>query len=200
MKFNKLAAICKSQKRVHIYNDPESGAQWLGDACSMYLLEGMPRIACTDEILRLFDVPESNRYDYFCKHEDLPSGIDFANETGVSGKDLKEESATIGWLGKSYRLFKDGAELYYINEIYLAPFAEDYNYVKFHRREMKGGGFLLGINVGLELQALICPSFLHRQETFVETIGEISKALFYMQGNFIILTGTEDAPVEQTLE
>ena len=196
MKFNKVAAICKRRKCVYIYNDPESGAQWLGDGCGIYLLEGMPRLASTDEVLRLFDVPESKRDDYYCKFEDLPSGIDFTDGPGVHGDGVKSKTATIGWLGESFQLFEDGNELYAINEVYLAPFAGDLSYIKYHRREMKGGGFMLGVNVGLGLQAVICPSFLHRQEIFTEGILEIAEAFLFMQRNYPTPSGAEEQPAD----
>ena len=184
----------QSKKRVYIHNDPESGAQWLGDGCGIYLLEGMPRLTSTDEVLRLFDVPESKRDDYYCKYEDLPSGIDFSDGLGIDGDGVKDLTATIGWLGESYRLFQDGRELYAINEAYLAPFAGDLSYIKYHRRDMKGGGFLLGVNVGLGLQAVIYPAFLHRQDIFTEGIQEIAEAFLFMQRNYPTPAGAEETP------
>ena len=196
MKFNKVAAICKSRKRIYIYNDPETGAQWLGDGIGIYLLEGMPRLTSPDECLRLFDVPEGKRDDYYCKFEDLPEGIDFSDALGVNGDGLKAKTATIGWLGESFQLFQDGAELYAINEMYLAPFAGDTSYIKYHRREMKGGGFLLGVNVGLGLQAVICHSPLHRQEIFTEGMLEIAEAFLFMQRNYPTPSGAEKEPAD----
>ena len=200
MKFNKVAAICKSRKCIHIYNDPESGAQWLGDSNAFYLLEGMPRIT-PEECLRLFDVPESKHTDYFCKYTDLPQGIDFTDETGINSPELKTHTATIGWRGQSFQLFIDGSELYAINEEYITPFAGDLSYIRYHRREMKVGGFLLGINVGLCLKAVICPSFLHRAEVFTENIRAISDAFLFMQRNYPTPRGTEEQDTDQrTLE
>jgi len=70
MKFSKVAALCKKRKRIHVYNDPKSEAQWLGDGIGIYLLEGMPQIT-TDECLRLFDVPEDKHSSYFCLHNEV---------------------------------------------------------------------------------------------------------------------------------
>ena len=202
MKFNKIAAICKSRKRVYIYNDPDTGAQWLGDGVGMYLLDGMPRLT-PEECLRLFDVPESKHAEYYCQTRDLPEGIDFSDETGVYRDDLSYETITIGWLGGVYRLFKDGAELHAINEAYLSPFAGDLNYVKYHRREFKDGTFLLGINIGLGLQAVICPGLLHQQEPFTDVIVKIAESFLHMKRNFPRKEPTEtpeNNPEQQTLE
>ena len=38
--------------------------------------------------------------------------------------------------------------------------------------------------MGLELQAVIAPAFLHRQEPFTEGMKEIAEAFLYMQRHF----------------
>lgn len=183
MKFNKVAAICKSRKRITIHTDPESGAQWLGDGMAMYLLEGMPRLT-PEECLRLFDIPESKHTDFYCTAEDLPTGIEFSDAIGAENEGVKDKSITIGWLGEVFRLFMYEKELYAINEMYLTPFAGDTAYILYHRRKMAGGGFLLGVNIGLGLQAVIAPYMVHRQEPYMAEMVEITEAMLYMQRNF----------------
>ena len=183
MKFNKVAAICKSRKRIALHTDPKSGAQWLGDSVAMYLLEGVPRLT-PEECLRLFDIPESKHTDFYCTTDDLPTGIDFSDAINEESEEIKAKVITIGWLGEVFRLFMDGTELYAVNDMYLAPFAGDTAYLRYHRREMQGGGFLLGINVGLGLQALICPYHIHKQDPFMSEILEITEALLFMQRNY----------------
>jgi len=183
MKLNKVFAICKSSKQVYIFNDLETGAQWLSDGIGIYLLEGIPRLTSTDECLRLFDIPESKWYSYLCKYRNLPEGVDFTNEIGT-GCYVEEMTTTIGLQEKTYRLFKDGEELYAVNQAYLAPFTGDDEYIRYHRRETKCGGFLLGVNVGLGLKAIIYPYYLHRKEEFVCEMNEISHTLLFMQQNF----------------
>ena len=136
--------------------------------------------------MRLFDIPESKHYEYSCKEDDLPSGIDFSESIGIAAEDLKAKVLTIGWLGEVFRIFQDGPELYAINEEYLKPFAGGLSYIKYHRRQMQttGGGFILGINVGLGLQAIICPSRLHINEAFAEEFEEVAHALKYMGRTF----------------
>ncbi|MCL2356621.1 MAG: hypothetical protein FWC70_05595 [Defluviitaleaceae bacterium] len=186
MKFGKIEKICKSRKRIFIYNDPASGAQWLGDSCGIYLLEGMPHISSADELLRLFDVPESKHVDYHCKFDNLPEEIDFSDEIGAQDEGLEPNPLTIGWKDSRYALFKDGPELYAINTDYLEPFVGDSDYIRYHRRELKGagGGFVLGINMGLQLQAVICPDMIYRQEKFTKGITEVAEACLYMQRHF----------------
>jgi len=182
MNLNKVAAICKKHKQIHIHNDPNTGMQWLGDGTGMYLLEGMPRLT-TDECLRLFDVPKKKHHAYYCQVDNLPEGIDFSDEAGVNSEDLRPYFITIGRGNESFQVFNDGSTLYAINETYLTPFAGNLEYVKYHKREIKGGTFMLGINVGLLLQAVIAPYLLHWDEPLVNDMRRITEGLQYMQKN-----------------
>ena len=90
----------------------------------------------------------------------------------------------LNWLNNTWSLFQNDSELYAINKVYLAPFAGDSDYIRYHRREMKGGGFVLGINVGLALQGIILPNMVHRQDGFMGEMLEITESFLYMQRNF----------------
>ena len=178
MKFNKVAALCKKRKTIVIYNNEESGAQWLGDGMATYLLEGAPKMN-PEECLRLLDVPESKQNDYHCKEMGLPDWLDFSSDT-YKDEELKPLATTIGWLGESYQLFEDGAKIYCISEAYLAPFSADASYTRYHRRETSSGQFLLGVKIGLGLQALIAPAITFRNEQHREELKKIAEAFLHM--------------------
>jgi len=165
MKFSKVANICKKSKCIYLYNYITSTAtQWLGNGSAMYRLDGMPYLT-PDELLALWSIPEKNWLDYGRTEKDMPSNINFIDNAGIP---IKKHSLSVGWKGESFQLFEDTTGIYAINEIYLAPFTDNLDYIEYHRQPNQGGGFLLGVAVGLGLQAVIAPSMIIRDSDFTE--------------------------------
>ena len=179
MKFSKVAGICKTRKTIVIYDDDSNGLQWLGDGIGLYLLDGMLQLT-PEKCLRLFDIPEGKHSDFTCIQKPLPEGIDFTNDGRVKHEDFEPQTITVGWAESTYNIFRDGREMWAVNSMYLAPLAEYMKYLTYHKRSMSHGGFALGVNVGLELQAIICPSLLHHYDDFVESITKYAEAFMLM--------------------
>ena len=175
MKFNKITSVCKKDKCILIYNlfSGSTVTQWLGNAAAMYRLEGTPEIT-PDELLVLLDIPAKKRSDWSTSVSNGPFPFSFDDD---GGRPVEERLITVGWEGERYRLFEDSSGIYAINEAFLAPFDGHLEYVNFCRQPSDSRRFLLGVRVGLQLQAVIAPSGLLQTESFIEKINALTTAL-----------------------
>lgn len=81
MKIKSIAAICKKNKRVVLFNRySESGtlSQYIGDGSAVYPISGLPE-PDEESVLTIFDVPEKQREDWFVRYRDIPEGISFGD-------------------------------------------------------------------------------------------------------------------------
>ena len=78
MKIKKVEAICKSDKRIFLYEG--DGVQWIGNGMAMYPLHNMP-VLDEKTIFTLFDVAEKDREKYQLRTDPLPSVIDVSDST-----------------------------------------------------------------------------------------------------------------------
>ena len=70
MKIKSIAAICKKNKNIAIFerysNDGDILTQYIGDGSAVYPVVGLPQLD-KESLLTIFDVPEKDRDNYFVK-------------------------------------------------------------------------------------------------------------------------------------
>ena len=80
MKIKSIAAICKKNKNIAIFerysDDGDILTQYIGDGSAVYPVIGLPPLDA-ESLLTIFDVPEKDRDNYFVKTLGIPAGISF---------------------------------------------------------------------------------------------------------------------------
>ena len=80
MKIKSIAAICKKNKNIAIFerysDDGDILTQYIGDGSAVYPVVGLPQLN-KESLLTIFDVPEKDRDNYFVKTLGIPAGISF---------------------------------------------------------------------------------------------------------------------------
>ena len=74
MKIKSIAAICKKNKQVVLFNrysDSGTLSQYIGDGNAVYPISGLPELD-EESILTIFDVPEKQRKDRAYHGSDVP--------------------------------------------------------------------------------------------------------------------------------
>ena len=88
MKIKSIAAICKKNKNIAIFerysDDGDILTQYIGDGSAVYPVIGLPPLDA-ESLLTIFDVPEKDRDNYFVKTLGVPAGISF-EDTDKNGK------------------------------------------------------------------------------------------------------------------
>lgn len=81
MKIKSIAAICKKNKNIAIFerysDDGDILTQYIGDGSAVYPVVGLPQLD-KESLLTIFDVPEKDRDNYFVKTLGIPAGISTA--------------------------------------------------------------------------------------------------------------------------
>jgi len=172
MKLKTIASLFNRNKRLTIYTAAD-GEQWIGNGIAMYSLRGMPHMT-PPIVLRIFDVPPDKYEKWVCAESDMPTAIDFSDDT-LGDTHIRPLKIGIEWSGDNYLLFPDERRIYSFNIDYLKPLIGD-PYLMYHKRETKDGGFVLACKVGLELEAIVAPFIFHENDGFVAEIAIISGA------------------------
>ena len=88
MKIKSIAAICKKNKNIAIFerysDDGDILTQYIGDGSAVYPVVGLPQLD-KESLLTIFDVPEKDRDNYFVKTLGVPAGI--SSRTPTKRKD-----------------------------------------------------------------------------------------------------------------
>lgn len=76
MKIKSIAAICKKNKNIAIFerysDDGDILTQYIGDGSAVYPVIGLPPLDA-ESLLTIFDVPEKDRDNYFVKTLGIPA-------------------------------------------------------------------------------------------------------------------------------
>jgi hypothetical protein len=84
MKIKSIAAICKKNKNIAIFerysDDGDILTQYIGDGSAVYPVVGLPQLD-KESLLTIFDVPEKDRDNYFVKTLGVTAGISFETQT-----------------------------------------------------------------------------------------------------------------------
>lgn len=108
MKIKSIAAICKKNKNIAIFerysDDGDILTQYIGDGSAVYPVVGLPQLD-KESLLTIFDVPEKDRDNYFVKTLGVPAGISFEDT------DETERHVERGRAGRNFdHLFRTNLE------------------------------------------------------------------------------------------
>lgn len=81
MKIKSIAAICKKNKNIAIFerysDDGDILTQYIGDGSAVYPVVGLPQLD-KESLLTIFDVPEKDRDNYFVKTLGVPAAARYS--------------------------------------------------------------------------------------------------------------------------
>lgn len=125
MKIKSIAAICKKNKQVVLFNrysDSGTLSQYIGDGNAVYPISGLPELD-EESILTIFDVPEKQREDWLVRYRDIPEGISF-EDTDATEKIIEQGNLSIVYSGKTLKPLQTRRGLVFIESRYLSPVSD----------------------------------------------------------------------------
>ncbi len=153
MKIQKIQSLCKSAKRIIIFNDADEGIQWISDGYCLFPLLNLPRLT-EDNIYALFDIPEDKRGKiFFEEREELPKSLCF--EDYFEGEcAVKPEAFGIVAYGRALEIIRgaEGAILY--DKKYFSVFDDDV--ILFERLRPAGSPYIVA-KEGMFVAGVIMP-------------------------------------------
>lgn len=124
MKIKSIAAICKKNKNIAIFerysDDGDILTQYIGDGSAVYPVVGLPQLD-KESLLTIFDVPEKDRDNYFVKTLGVPAGISF-EDTDETERHVEREGISIIYSGRTLKPIRTTRGLVFIESRYLSPF------------------------------------------------------------------------------
>lgn len=113
MKIKSIAAICKKNKNIAIFerysDDGDILTQYIGDGSAVYPVIGLPPLDA-ESLLTIFDVPEKDRDNYFVKTLGVPAGISF-EDTDETERHVEREGISIIYSGRTLKPIRTRARL-----------------------------------------------------------------------------------------
>lgn len=163
MKIKSIAAICKKNKNIAIFerysDDGDILTQYIGDGSAVYPVVGLPQLD-KESLLTIFDVPEKDRDNYFVKTLGVPAGISF-EDTDETERHVEREGISIIYSGRTLKPIRTTRGLVFIESRYLSPVADVLDVLELYERRTAEGtpyivakaGFLLqaGLNAGMRI-------------------------------------------------
>lgn len=177
MKLNSIAAICKKNKCVILFDkvneDGDCVAQWIGDGYACYPVAGLPYLK-EENIMTIFDIPDKDRSKWHFRSDPLPDGLCFEDTDGGE-RQLDKADMTIGFGGESLMPLHTLGGLVFIQSKYLAPLADSFSVLElFERRTEKGLSYIVA-KAGFLIQAVIMPYDVI-SEAFVDKLDSLTRS------------------------
>lgn len=158
MKIKSIAAICKKNKQVVLFNrysDSGTISQYIGDGNAVYPISGLPELD-EESILTIFDVPEKQREDWLVQYRDIPEGISF-EDTDATEKIIEQGNLSIVYSGKTLKPLQTRRGLVFIESRYLSPVSDVLDVLELYERVTPFGAPYIVAKAGFLLQAVIMP-------------------------------------------
>lgn len=155
MKVKDIAAICRRENQIIIYDDTDGSSvqQYVGTGAAVYKLENLPYLN-EDNIITLFDISEKKREDIYINLVQAPGVLNL--EDFAPGEVIAEKlNIVITYAGTAFNAIKTADGVYFINSAYLRPFKNIEQTEIYFRQSKKISYF--AVKVGLLLQAVIMP-------------------------------------------
>ncbi len=153
MKIQKIQQLCKSAKRIVLYNDEDQGIQWISDGYCVFPLFNLPKLD-EQSVYTLFDIPEDKRGKiYYSEEDELPRSLCY--EDFYEGENVvKPEQFGIVAYGRSLEVIRgaEGATLY--DKKYLSVFDDDV--MLFERLRSNGSPYIVA-KEGMFVAGVIMP-------------------------------------------
>lgn len=141
MKIKSIAAICKKNKNIAIFerysDDGDILTQYIGDGSAVYPVIGLPPLDA-ESLLTIFDVPEKDRDNYFVKTLGIPAGISF-EDTDATERQVEREGISIIYSGRTLKPIHTTRGLVFIESRYLAPVADVLDVLELYERRTTDG-------------------------------------------------------------
>lgn len=184
MKLSKIGALCKSAKRIIIYD--VIGCQWLSDGYVLYPLVDLPHLD-EEGVYTIFDIPEDKRSKVqYEERTSLPYGISIsdavADETNV-----QYAPVGISYRGAVYSPVKGRGGILFIDRRHLAPFSDDITL--FERYYPNSDRSYIAVKRGLLLEGIITPSEVATKE--------LAQALIHIGELTALAAGEDEDEAEQ---
>lgn len=179
MKIKSIAAICKKNKNIAIFerysDDGDILTQYIGDGSAVYPVVGLPQLD-KESLLTIFDVPEKDRDNYFVKTLGVPAGISF-EDTDETERHVEREGISIIYSGRTLKPIRTTRGLVFIESRYLSPVADVLDVLELYERRTAEGTPYIVAKAGFLLQAVIMPYDVINQQ-FVESLQDAGMRIF----------------------
>lgn len=176
MKIKSIAAICKKNKNIAIFerysDDGDILTQYIGDGSAVYPVIGLPPLDA-ESLLTIFDVPEKDRDNYFVKTLGVPAGISF-EDTDATERHVEREGISIIYSGRTLKPIHTTRGLVFIESRYLSPAADVLDVLELYERRTTEGTPYIVAKAGFLLQAVIMPYDVINQQ-FVESLQDLTR-------------------------
>ena len=176
MKIKSIAAICKKNKNIAIFerysDDGDILTQYIGDGSAVYPVVGLPQLD-KESLLTIFDVPEKDRDNYFVKTLGVPAGISF-EDTDETERHVEREGISIIYSGRTLKPIRTTRGLVFIESRYLSPVADVLDVLELYERRTAEGAPYIVAKAGFLLQAVIMPYDVINQQ-FVESLQSLTR-------------------------
>lgn len=175
MKIKSIAAICKKNKQVVLFNrysDNGTVSQYIGDGSAVYPISGLPELD-EESILTIFDVPEKQREDWLVRYRDIPEGISFEG-TDTTEKIIEQGNLSIVYSGKTLKPLQTRRGLVFIESRYLSPVSDVLDVLELYERVTPFGAPYIVAKAGFLLQAVIMPCDVISAQ-FVQRLQELTR-------------------------
>ena len=176
MKIKSIAAICKKNKNIAIFerysDDGDILTQYIGDGSAVYPVIGLPPLDA-ESLLTIFDVPEKDRDNYFVKTLGVPAGISF-EDTDETERHVEREGISIIYSGRTLKPIRTTRGLVFIESRYLSPVADVLDVLELYERRTAEGTPYIVAKAGFLLQAVIMPYDVINQQ-FVESLQSLTR-------------------------
>lgn len=154
MRFSKIAALAKREKRAILMRDKD-GVQWLSTGAAAYMLEGMPPLDA-DTVLTVMGVPEDKKSAWFSTEVEDTVGILENDMPGEEEVTADTAGISIIYGGKLLMPIYTLMGMVWIDVELIAPTdRKEAGYRRFFIREMKGGERAVAVKEGMILKAII---------------------------------------------
>ena len=176
MKIKSIAAICKKNKNIAIFerysDDGDILTQYIGDGSAVYPVVGLPQLD-KESLLTIFDVPEKDRDNYFVKTLGVPAGISF-EDTDETERRVEREGISIIYSGRTLKPIRTTRGLVFIESRYLSPVSDILDVLELYERITPGGTPYIVAKAGFLLQAVIMPYDVISQQ-FVDNLKRLTE-------------------------
>ena len=176
MKIKSIAAICKKNKNIAIFerysDDGDILTQYIGDGSAVYPVVGLPQLD-KESLLTIFDVPEKDRDNYFVKTLGVPAGISF-EDTDETERHVEREGISIIYSGRTLKPIRTTRGLVFIESRYLSPVADVLDVLELYERITPDGTPYIVAKAGFLLQAVIMPYDVISQQ-FVDNLKRLTE-------------------------
>ncbi len=173
MKLKKIAALCQKEKRYILYDKPtESGgtAQWLGDGCAAYLLEGLPYLT-EESLCRMFDITGKRRKKTLIYQKPALEEICW-EDTDPGEAEAQDTEPSVFYEGRELLPLMTRDGILFIDKKYLSPFDGEEDFVELYQRKNTSGQAYIAVKSGLLIRGVIFPVNVANGK-FVNQLGDM---------------------------